>query len=87
MGLILKKDLDKWIKKQTDKGSWLPINDAATPQGRQITYMTYAGEFVIIQYDIKGNITMIGKPMAMPQTMPQGWGFPGGGFPSIAGKG
>jgi hypothetical protein len=75
MGLILKDDLLKWIKKQIAKGNWLQVNDAGTPQGRQVIYMTYAGQFVIVQYDIQGNVTTIGQPMVIPQ--PRGPSFPG----------
>jgi hypothetical protein len=83
MGLVSQEDLEKWIKKQLAKGNWLQVNDMGTPQGRQITYMTFAGQFVVVQYDIKGAVTVIGQPIAMPQNQ----GFLGKGFPGMGGIG
>jgi hypothetical protein len=87
MGLVSQEDLEKWIKKQIAKGNWLQVNDMGSPQGRQLTYMTFAGQFVVVQYDIKGKVMMVGQPIAMPQPMPQNPGFLGKRFPGIGGIG
>lgn len=72
MGMIPKDEFAKWIKKQTDKGNWLQINEVGTREGRQVIYMTFSGQFVVVQHDIKGDITMVGQPTFMPAPMPQG---------------
>jgi hypothetical protein len=66
MGMIAREDLLKWIKKQTDKGNWLQVNDTATPKGRVVIYVTYAGQFVAVQYDIDGKVMQVGQPVVMP---------------------
>lgn len=86
MGMISKDELNKWIDLQVKKKNWLLLNDPATVDGRQFIYVTLTGQFVVVQYDINGNVKQVGQPMLMP-TMQQGQGFPGGGFPPIAGKG
>lgn len=86
MDKIKKEDFEKWVKKH----DWFKINEVSTPNGQQNHYLTPAGEFVICQYNLTGELAQIIKPIAAPlQGKPLGH-FPldlrgGGQFPGISG--
>jgi len=80
MGLIAKKDFLEWINKQLKKGNWLQVNEVPSMNGRQITYLTSSGQFIVAVYNIKGELEQVGQPVAMPQPTP-------GGLPRGFGRG
>jgi hypothetical protein len=67
--------------------NWFKINEVGTPNGQQDHYLTPAGEIMIAQYNLQGELAQVVKPMpapAQPTTMrpfridPRGGqGFPG----------
>jgi hypothetical protein len=64
----------EWAK----ESRWLMISEAGNPKGRQATYMTPAGELVIIQYNLQGELEQFIKPVPMAMPMPRmGMGPPG----------
>lgn len=71
MPLVSKEILKKWIDVQIKRGNWLQVDEKATQEGRQYTYLTFAGQFIIVQYDIKGDVKTVGQPILMPTPMPQ----------------
>lgn len=67
MDKIKKEDFEKWV----EEGKWLQISEAATPKGRQVSYLTPAGNFIIAIFNINGELEQVIKPMpAAPQAMP-----------------
>ena len=62
--------MDKIERKVFEEGvkpnNWLKINEVGNPKGQQVTYLTPSGEFVIAQYDLKGDLQQIVKPMPAP---------------------
>lgn len=62
MDKIERKDFEAWVK----PNNWLKINEVGNSNGQQVTYLTPAGEFVIAQYDLKGDLQQIVKPMPAP---------------------
>ena len=65
MDKIERKFFEVWMK----ECNWFKINEVGTPNGPQVTHLTPAGEFVIAQYDLKGDLQQIVKPMpALPQS-------------------
>lgn len=63
---ITRETFNKWAQ----KNNWMQIAEGMTPQGRQIQFLTPAGEIVVLMLDLKGNMLGIGKPVAMPQSLP-----------------
>ena len=68
MDAITRETLNKWAQ----KSNWMRVNEAATPNGRQVTFLTPSGNMVIAVYDLKGNLHSIGQPVPVPQ-FPQGF--------------
>lgn len=66
MEAISRATFNKWA--QTHK--WMQMGELATPNGRQYTFLTPAGNMVIAIFDIKGNLLGIGQPVPAGQ-LPQ----------------
>ena len=62
MEAITKETFNHWAQ----KNNWMQVNDAATPNGRQVTFMTPSGNIVIAMYDLFGNLNSFGQPMPIP---------------------
>jgi hypothetical protein len=43
--------------------NWFKINEVGTPNGQQDHYLTPAGEIMIAQYNLQGELQQIAKPM------------------------
>lgn len=68
MNAITRETLGNW----TQKCNWLKVNEAATPDGRQHTFLTPSGNLIVVQFDLKGNLYSVG------QVVPQ---LPASGIP------
>ena len=65
MEKIKKEDFEKWVK----ESKWLLISEVATPNGRQITYLSPAGQITIAIYNLNGDL-QIAQPMPVPMPVP-----------------
>jgi hypothetical protein len=77
MLIVKKDDFEKWVKEQ----KWLALQETPTPQGRQIMYLTPAGNFVVGARDIKGELIGVGPVVVQAQPSgpaPHGLDFRGG---------
>jgi hypothetical protein len=61
MEKITKENLEAWIK----ENNWLQTDEADTPDGHQIVYLTPAGEFIYVQHSLNGEIKIF-KRMPVP---------------------
>jgi len=69
MDKIKRADFEKWMK----GCNWFKVNEGGNDMGQQNNYLTPAGEFVIVQYNLQGELEQIIKPMAAPvQSKPIG---------------
>lgn len=67
MEKIKREVFETWMK----KCNWFKINDVGTPDGQQRHYLTPAGEVVIAQYNLQGELAQIVTLMpAPPQATP-----------------
>jgi hypothetical protein len=74
------------FEKYAKDNGWMQINDNATPKGRQLTFMTPQGHFIIASYNLDGQLVdQLSPPPPVilmqggrPQ-MPPGLDFLGGG--------
>ena len=64
MEAITRETFNRWAQ----KNNWMQVNDAASPNGRQYTFITPSGNMVIAIYDLKGNLHSMGHPMPVPQS-------------------
>lgn len=69
MEKVTKEIFKKWIQ----ECNWLKVNETATPNGRQDTFLTPAGNFVAAIYDLKGDLLQVA--MLGPAQPPPGKGF------------
>jgi len=63
MGPITRDTFNKWAQSH----KWMQIAEAVTPNGRQYTFLTPAGNMTIAMFDLKGNLMGIGQPVPAPQ--------------------
>jgi len=64
MDKIKREIFEAWLK----SCNWFKINEKPNPTGPQDHYLTPAGEFVIAQYNLDGELQQVVKPMPpMPQ--------------------
>lgn len=50
-----------------EKANWLLIAEAATPQGRQLSFITpAAGALTFVIFDLKSTLFSIAQPIAQP---------------------
>jgi len=59
---ITRGTFNKWA----NKNDWMQVFEGMTPQGRQVQFLTPAGEIVVIIIDLKGNIAGVGKVLPVP---------------------
>lgn len=62
MDKVKREVFETWLK----GNNWFKINEVGTPNGQQEHYLTPAGEIVIAQYDLQGQLAQIAKPMPAP---------------------
>jgi hypothetical protein len=62
MEKIKREDFEAWVK----ECNWLKIGESGTANGQQDTYLTPTGEFVIVQYNLNGELHQVAKPMPAP---------------------
>ena len=62
MEKLTKENLEVWLK----ENNWLQTDEAATPDGNQKVYVTPAGEFIYIQFDLEGEYKQMFKRMPVP---------------------
>ena len=62
MEKIKREDFATWVK----ENNWLKINEVGNPNGHQLTYLTPAGEFIIVQYDLNSELYGVAKPAPAP---------------------
>jgi len=65
MDAIKREVFEAWVK----ANNWFKVNEVATPRGKQDHYISPAGEIIIIQYNLKGKLAQVIKPMP-PQPQP-----------------
>jgi hypothetical protein len=62
MEKVKREVFETWAKKE----DWLKIGEPPNSNGRQHNYLTPAGEFVIIQYNLEGMLEQVIKPLSAP---------------------
>jgi hypothetical protein len=62
MDKIDKEAFEAWIK----ENNWFKVGEGGNANGQQRNYLTPAGEFVFVQYNLEGEVLGISKPMPMP---------------------
>jgi hypothetical protein len=62
MEKVKREVFETWAKKE----DWLKIGEPPNSNGQQHNYLTPAGEFVIIQYNLQGELEQVIKPLAAP---------------------
>ena len=65
MEAITRGTFNKWAQ----KNNWMQVNEAASPTGRQDTFITPSGGLVVIMFDLKGNLTNVGQPVPVGQSL------------------
>jgi len=80
MEKVTKDVFQKWMQ----KNNWLKVNEAATPNGRQGTFVTPAGNFVAAIYALNGDLVQLAMLGPAPQAPPPGFLK---GLPFVGGKG
>lgn len=60
--IVSKEDFLSWVKKR----NWLEVGEMPTPTGRQVTYLSPAGNFIFAIYDITGKLVQIAFPAMQP---------------------
>jgi hypothetical protein len=55
--MVKKETFETWVK----DNNWLQINEALTTNGRQVTYLSPAGDVTIAIYNLKGELEQIAK--------------------------
>lgn len=63
MDAISRETFNKWARNH----KWMQIAEHATPNGRQYTFITPAGNMTLAMFDIKGNLIGIGQPVPVGQ--------------------
>jgi hypothetical protein len=62
MDKITREVFETWLK----GCNWFKINELGNPDGQQDHYLTPAGEIMIAQYNLKGELAQVVKPMPAP---------------------
>lgn len=62
MEKIKREDFETWV----NGNNWLKTDEAGTPDGQQIVYLTPTGEFIYVQYNLKREVDKIFKRVPVP---------------------
>ena len=62
MDKVTREVFETWLK----GCNWFKINEVGTPNGQQDHYLTPAGEIMIAQYNLQGELAHVVKPMPAP---------------------
>lgn len=63
MEILTKEAFLAWAK----KCNWLYVGEIAAPEGRRVTYVTPAGNFIYASYGIDGKLLQLAMPVVQPQ--------------------
>ena len=66
MDILSKEDFLSWA----EECNWLCAGETATHAGRQVTYITPAGNFIYAIYNLKGDLQQLAFPIVQPQPTP-----------------
>ena len=64
MEAITRDTFNKWAQ----KNNWMQVSEAASPTGRNYTFITPSGNLLIVMMDLKGNLMSVGQPVPVAQS-------------------
>jgi len=64
MEAITRETFNKWAQ----KNHWMQVSEAASPTGRNYTFITPSGNLIVIMFDLKGNLANVGQPVPVGQS-------------------
>jgi hypothetical protein len=67
MEKLTKEAFGQWVK----DNNWLQIDERSTPNGRQVIYLSPAGQVTIAIHTLSGDL-QIAQPMPVPMPTPRG---------------
>ena len=60
-----REDFNKWAT----GNNWVLIREDMNPNGRNLTFLTPAGNITIIMFDLKGDLACVAQPVPTPNQM------------------